>query len=135
MKRFLPFSATVFGYLTLAQSAFAQIVITPPKVGYNSLGRFISAVITLVFIIAAISVLLMLIWGALQWIFSGGEKDAVAKARDRIINALIGLAILAVAVALASVFGQFVGINLFELVIPTPNQPVPTQPAPGAGGQ
>jgi hypothetical protein len=135
MKRLLPLVTAAVSYLALAKSAFADIVITPPAVGYNSLGRFVSAAISLVFIIAAVSVLVMLVWGALQWIFSGGEKDAVAAARNRILNALIGLAILAVAVAIASVFGTFVGINLFQLVVPTPTNPVPIQPPPPATGQ
>lgn len=124
MKRLLPLTTTVVSYLTLAKNAFAQattITIQKPKnAGYNDLGEFITASIRLLFAVAAVSVLIMLVWGALQWIFSGGEKDAVAAARNRILNALIGLAILAVAVAIAVVFGRFVGIDLFNLIIPAP---------------
>jgi hypothetical protein len=63
----------------------------------------------------------MLIWGAFEWITSGGDKDAVGKARNRILNALIGLAVLAIAVALTSVGTQFLGLGAFDkIIIPTP---------------
>lgn len=132
MKKVASVSAS-FGYFLLATLAFAapgDIVINPPHSGYDDLGKFITAVINLVFIVGAVSVLIMLVWGAVQWIFSGGEKEAVSHARNRIIHALVGLAILAVAFALAVFFGRFVGINLFQLTPPTPSNPNPTQAPP-----
>ena len=106
-----------------------SIQISPPvlngnPVGYTSIADFLNKAITLAFIIAVIAVLIMLVWGAIQWIFSGGEKEAVAAARGRIINALIGLAILAVAFAIAGVAGQFLGFNIFQRFdIPSPSRP------------
>lgn len=129
MKRVISLVTAVGSYLALVKNAFAQattITIQKPKnAGYNDLGDFITASIRLLFAVAAVSVLIMLVWGALQWIFSGGEKEAVAAARNRILNALIGLAVLAVAVAIAVVFGRFVGIDLFNLIIPAPSAPNP----------
>jgi hypothetical protein len=107
-----------------------NITVTPPNVGYSNLGGFITAAINMAFIVAGLAVLVMLVWGAIQWIFSGGDKEGVAHARSRIINALIGLAILAVAIAIAVVFGRFAGINLFDAVIPTPFNTNPPQPLP-----
>ena len=69
----------------------------------------------------------MLIWGAFEWITSGGDKDNVGKARNRIINALIGLAVLAVAFALFKVAGQFLGFDTTSFTIPRPVTPTPTQ--------
>lgn len=130
MKKLAPL-VTLAGFLSLTKSAFAQIQIQRPGVGYANISDFINALIRLAFIIALIVVLIMLIWGAVQWIFSGGEKEAVAGARDRIIHALIGLAILAVAFALVVIAGQFVGIDLLgRLIIPSPDQPTPTIPKP-----
>lgn len=105
----------------------ADITITPPKdpttgknVGYGDLGAFISNVVTLVFIFAIILVLAMLIWGAFEWITSGGDKESVGKARNRILNALIGIAVLAVAFALFKVAGQFLGFDPLNFTIPRP---------------
>lgn len=92
------------------------------KIGYGDINNFISNVIQLVFIVGIIMVLFMLIWGGVEWIMSGGDKEAVGKARGKIVNALIGLAILAVAFAIAQVAGAFIGIDIFdELKIPSPS--------------
>lgn len=111
-------------YLLSALNVFAQssIQVSPPPQGYSDLGKFITNLLTLAFGIALIIVLIMLIWGAFEWITSGGDKEAVGKARGRIINALIGLAVLAVAFALAQVAGQFLGFpgGLTNIPIPTP---------------
>ncbi len=89
-------------------------------VGFSTIGDFIGSAMTLAFIFAVLAVLLMMIWGAFEWITSGGDKENVGKARGKIINALIGLAVLAVAFALFKVAGQFVGIDIKNFVIPSP---------------
>ncbi len=128
MRKFLLLSSTL-SYLATAPHAFAQsIKVDKPTignnpVGYTDLGDFINKSVSLVFIVAVIAVLIMLVWGGLQWILSGGEKEAVGEARRRIVNALIGLAILAVAFAIAQVAGTFLGFNLFsDLPIPSPKR-------------
>ena len=111
--------------------AFAEdINITAPTVGgiaggktlgYSKIGEFISNVLSLAFALAVLTVLIMLVWGAFEWITSGGDKETVGKARGRIINALIGMAVLAVAFALATVAAQFLGFeNLQKITIPAP---------------
>jgi len=99
----------------------------PAKGGFKTIGDFISNVLTLAFAIGILVALIMLIWGAFEWITSGGDKESVGKARNRIINALIGLAVLAVAFALAKVAAVFLGFELGNLTVPTPN------PSPSAG--
>ncbi|MBI2600524.1 hypothetical protein HYW42_01110 [Candidatus Daviesbacteria bacterium] len=135
MRRIASFVTTLLSYLSfptiiLAQRTPTRIEINPPPVGYSDLGVFIRNVLFLIFGVAALAVLVMLIWGAFEWITSGGDKDAVGKARGKILNALIGLAVLAVAFAIASLAAQFTGINLFEIIIPTPQNPAPIAPRP-----
>ncbi len=129
MKKMVAGLSTL-GFLSSATVAFADVPlnITPPRqgstnLGYTDLGNFISNVLTLSFIIAVIAVLAMLVWGAFEWITSGGEKEAVGKARNKILNALIGLAVLAVAFALATVAAQFLGFpSITQFTIPTPTR-------------
>lgn len=92
----------------------------PPGKGYANLGDFVTNFLGLAFIVALLVVLVMLIWGAFEWITSGGDKEAVGKARSRIINALIGLAVLAVAFALTRLAAQFTGLDVTNIVIPRP---------------
>lgn len=100
--------------------AQATIEITEPTKGFKTLGNFINNILILAFGIAILVVLFMLVWGAFEWITSGGEKDAVGEARRRIINALIGLAILSVTFALARVAAQFLGFDITKISIPAP---------------
>jgi hypothetical protein len=124
-------------YLTVNSVALAshEIRVNQPRVGYGDISTFINAAIRLAFIIALLAVLVMLVWGALQWIFSGGDKEGVGKARGRILHALIGLAILAVAFALVTLAGSFVGIDLLgQVTVPSPGNPEPAIPTPTAHG-
>lgn len=127
MKKLAFIGSAIISFLTPVRAWAADIIIDVPKdaggkkIGYSELGTFINNVITLAFILAIIVVLIMLIWGAFEWITSGGDKEAVGKARNRIINALIGLAVLGVAFALANVAGQFLGFDITQTIkIPTP---------------
>ena len=131
-------------YLITAVSIFAQgapitsITVTKPPFGFGDIGQFITNALFLAFVIGIIVVLLMLVWGAVQWITSGGEKEAVASARGRITNALIGLVVLAVSYALFHIASQFtgftqVGTGGFTLPIPGPGSSVPPFPPPPGG--
>lgn len=82
-------------------------------------GELISNALQIIFIAAALAVLIFLVIGAFRWITSGGDKEAIGKARGHIVNALIGLAILALAFFITVLFGQIVGIDIINLpVIP-----------------
>lgn len=105
----------------LAVDPSPSINIVPPQQGYQDIGRFITNIIQLSFIVGVLAVLFMLIWGAFEWITSGGDKDAIGKARGRIINALIGMAVLAVAFALFKIAGQFLGFETTNFTVPKPN--------------
>lgn len=123
---------TSFGYLIFSKLAFAQQA-TPVNdsidlgntqhVGISAGTSFsvvLSNAITLVFTISAILVLAMLIWGGIEWVLSGGDKEKVANARKRIIGALIGLAIIALAFLIVRIVGQIVGFNILNnLTIPS----------------
>ena len=121
MKKLALLTTALSPFLTAATALAAEINIPEPTKGYKSLGKFVSNILTLAFGFAILVVLIMLVWGAFEWITSGGDKETVGKARGRIINALIGLAVLAVAYALAVVAGQFLGFDIRqEIPIPTP---------------
>lgn len=52
------------------------------------------------FILAGLAAMLYLILGAFSWITSGGDKDAVHKAQQKIQAAIVGLIVLVLALAL-----------------------------------
>ncbi len=122
MKKLAIVSSAVT-YFIAAASAYAvfDLNIQAPTQGYKDIGVFIGNVIQLAFAVALLLVLIYLVWGAFDWITSGGDKEAVGKARSKIVNALIGLAVLAVAFALANVAAEFLGFSggLTKITIPT----------------
>lgn len=126
MKKLAASAIASLGFLTKAAVAHAAtsipISIPTPSSGINPSadpGKVISNAITIVFVVAIISVLFMLIVGAFQWITSGGEKEAVGKARGRITHALVGLAILALAFLLVKLVGSVVNVDLLHLNLPS----------------
>ena len=129
MKKLAALGSVVSSFLTPAVVLAQEVTIDKPSQGFPSLGNFITNTLTIAFLVALLVVLAMLIWGAFEWITSGGDKEAVGKARGRIINALIGLAILAIAFALTRVAAQFLGFPDITQGIPIP------APGPAASGQ
>lgn len=87
--------------------------------GITFLQRAIPAAITLGFIIGVLVFFFTLIIGGVQWISSGGDKQAVEAARGKVTNALIGLVILFAAFAVIQLLGTFFGIHILQLTLPT----------------
>ncbi|MDD5147404.1 MAG: hypothetical protein PHV63_02545 [Candidatus Daviesbacteria bacterium] len=125
MKKIIALASTItaLSMPVLTFAADEKINISPPPYGYKSLGGFVTNLITIAFSVAILTVLVMLIWGAFEWIVSGGDKEAVGKARNRILNALIGLAVLAIAFALATVGAQILGFPDITSGLPIPTPP------------
>lgn len=71
----------------------------------------IANVISLFFTIGGIGVVIYFVWGAVDWILSGGDKEKVANARKKMTNAIIGLVLLALSFMIIRVVGSIVGFN------------------------
>lgn len=73
--------------------------------------KLIGTGINLFFLLAAVMLLVYLLWGAYDWIVSGGNKEAVTKAQNKITNAVIGIIIVVAAITLfIAVTGNILGI-------------------------
>ncbi|QQG41886.1 MAG: hypothetical protein HYV90_01075 [Candidatus Woesebacteria bacterium] len=81
------------------------------------LSTFIPNFIGLVFVIGVLVFFFMLIWGAVQWISSGGDKQGLEAARGRITSAVIGIVILLGAFAVINVVETFFGLNILTIDI------------------
>lgn len=65
-------------------------------------------------VIAALVLLLYLIWGGIEWITSGGDKGKVEKARNRITQAVIGVIVLSASTAIFMLVQNFLGIDVLK---------------------
>lgn len=81
--------------------------------GATGLSNFFNTATQLIYIVGGIIFVFMVIISALQWILSGGDKEAVAGARDRLTFAIIGIVILALAFVIIRVLGQITGFEFF----------------------
>lgn len=83
------------------------------RVAINTdLGTFITRVFSAVMIMGGIATFIYLVYGGIQWVSSGGEKDKVKEARDKITHAIIGMAVLAAAWAIFKLIDYFFGLGI-----------------------
>ena len=82
--------------------------------GAGGISIFLSNLIALIYMLAAFVLIFMLVWGAWDWILSGGDKEKLEGARKKLINAIIGIILFAIAFAVIQVLGIFTGFKFFE---------------------
>jgi succinate dehydrogenase/fumarate reductase cytochrome b subunit len=68
--------------------------------------------------IGAILVLVFFMWGAVEWIASGGDKGKLESARNRITQAIIGLVILVGSYVLLGFISQIFFGESFDILSP-----------------
>ena len=102
--------------LSLLAQTRPVINFDPKSAGFQitDIGELFNSLLTLVLLGAALLVFFYLIWGAIDWIVSGGDKGKTEDARKKITASLVGLAILSSAFALMQVVAYFLGINVFN---------------------
>lgn len=85
--------------------------------GFNFIKKIVPNFITLGFILASVVFFFMILYGAIQWITSGGDKGAVESARGRVTSAIIGIAILFAMYAIIRVVETFFNTSIVTLDI------------------
>ena len=81
--------------------------------GGGGLSLFFSNLVTLIYGIAAIVLIFMILWGAFDWMTAEGDKEKLERARNKIMNAIIGILLFAAAFGIIRVLGQFTGFKFF----------------------
>ena len=66
-------------------------------------------------IISGIWFIIKLILGAFSWISAGGNPDSLQKARQAMVDALIGIIIVVGAIALISIVGTVLGLDILNI--------------------
>lgn len=98
--------------MKLAAINFGELEsITAPNFANAAPAEIINALMPYIFFIAGVLLLIYLILGGYQYIFSRGEPGATAAARGKITNAIIGLIIVLTAYWIVQVVAMFFGIQ------------------------
>lgn len=77
-----------------------------PTPQFKTLGDFLSGLFNIAFFIAVFLAFYFLVWGGFQYILAQGKKEELSKARARIVWALVGLMIVALAYSIAKFGAQ-----------------------------
>lgn len=83
----------------------------PAPAGSGLVGIIVKNVISLFFVFGGLATLIFFVWGAFDWIVSGGDKEKVAGARKKMTNAIIGLVLLSLSYFIVGLVGEVVGFN------------------------
>jgi hypothetical protein len=81
--------------------------------------RFLTFMINGLLLVAGLAAFFYLLIGGVQWVLAGGDKEGTEKARKKITNALIGLAIVFSAYALAFLIETIFKVSILSFNIPT----------------
>lgn len=93
-----------------AQAVDPNVQIDPKTLGFQipSFGEILTFLVKFFFVIAGLAALFYMLWGALSWVTSGGEKEAVAEARGKILAAVVGVLLIIVVLAVIWTLEQYV---------------------------
>jgi len=72
-----------------------------------------------VVLFGGLMLLVYLIWGAIEWISSGGDSEKLKNARNKLTNALIGLFLLVASFAIMIFLKELFGYDLLNIIWPT----------------
>lgn len=88
--------------------------------GFTCITQFVFRIVDAALIGAGILVLVLFVWGGLEWMTSGGDKGKTETARSRLTNAVIGVAIVAVSYAFWKIILTFFGLNAPDICSANP---------------
>ena len=80
-------------------------------VGCGQLGTVVSALLNIIFLLATFLAFFWLVWGAIQYISAGGDKEKLQQARARIIWAIVGLFVVFAAFLVAQYGAEIFGLK------------------------
>lgn len=102
------------GIEPVGRADFAFTDPTAESVGATT-ENIISQTIGAITIVAVVVFIIFFIYGALQWILAGGDASKISQARQRMIQGVIGLALVVLAYAIIGLIGTIIGIDLLNV--------------------
>ncbi len=86
--------------------------------GIDTLGQGISYLVTPALALAGVIFMFWFLWAAFDLIISGGDKEKVAAARNKINHTLIGLSLLIVLFLILQYLPEALGLKGFKIIGP-----------------
>lgn len=86
-----------------------------PVGGLDQLAEIIQTAIAFSFFFAIVVALFVLLLSGFQWMFSGGDKQKLQQARQRLTYAIVGLALIFLSILIIQFLGDFFGIIILDI--------------------
>jgi hypothetical protein len=80
----------------------------------NSIEDFISMIIGFMTVLAGLFFLFYAIMGGVNWITAGGDSGKIEKARNQIVQGVIGMVVIVSAYLVIGVVGSIIGIDILS---------------------
>jgi len=81
--------------------------------GATGISTFLGNVLQLLYIAGILIFVFMIVFSAVQWIASGGDKEKYGKARERLTHAVIGITLLGLAGVIITLVGKILNFKFF----------------------
>ena len=105
--------AESLGTFSPPSDAYSAGAATPDGgVALTNLETFLSNIIGFLTILGGIFFIVYFLIGGLTWVTSGGDSGKVGKARNQMIQGVIGLVVIVAAYSIIGIVGNIVGLNL-----------------------
>lgn len=98
-----------YEYIDLTHNSVTGRCEVPDDFGVADFPLVGLALVDIAFRVAALAAVAYVIWGGIQFVTAQGEPDRTKKARQTVINALIGLVIALLAAGLVAFIGARIG--------------------------
>lgn len=116
-----PYATDIPNWICQKDTSVVGVIgqINPPdavsRMGFGAAGlsTFLTKAVALIYTISGVLFFFMIVVSAIQWIMSGGDKEGIASARKRLIYAIVGITILALAFVILKTLGQITGFQFF----------------------
>lgn len=109
--------------MKLLTQKFTNPIVGPTLNSYENgdstafINKYLPNFIGLLFVFGGLSFFFMLIWGAVSWILSGGEKNGLESAKNKITNALVGIVLLIAVFAIVKLIEMFFTVDILSIDI------------------
>lgn len=88
--------------------------VTEGTTALSSIELFISNMVGVLTTVASIFFIIYFVMGAFKWVTAGGDSGKVQKARDQMIQSVLGLVLIVAAYAIIGVIGSIIGLQILQ---------------------
>jgi hypothetical protein len=82
--------------------------------GNENLGKLIGTLYSTAIMVGGLALFIYLIWGGMNWLTAGGNEKKLAGAKETIVNAIIGMALLVGVAAIIALLSELFGLDLLN---------------------